>query len=145
MLSITGRVTFSAATHFGVAWPTCQLGAWASSVLRTGSAVIRGSVCALRLAETWPALSVHSATWSVIQRTCAHAASRRARSAVFTLGKLYWWVIDHTVGCLKSRGSGATVKSTFASRRPVKFHEPAIQRPRRLAMKASRQLALAGG
>jgi len=62
MLSITGRVMFSAATHFGVGWPTCQLGAWPSSVLSTGSPVTRGSLCALRLAETWPAFSVHSAT-----------------------------------------------------------------------------------
>jgi len=37
------------------------------------------------------------------------------------------------------------VKSTFASRSPVKFHEPAIHMPSRPAMNASRQLALAGG
>jgi hypothetical protein len=46
---------------------------------------------------------------------------------------------------LKSRGTGAAVKSAFASRRPVKFHEPAIHMPSRPAMNASRQLALAGG
>src|SRR4029077_17797723 len=52
MLSIMGRVTFSAATHLGVDWPTCQFGACASSVRSTGSAVTRGSVWPLRLAET---------------------------------------------------------------------------------------------
>ncbi len=50
----------------------------------------------------------------------------------------------HTVGCLKIRGTGLTTKSTFASRRPVKFQEPAIHMPSLPAMKASRQLALAG-
>src|SRR6185503_17702986 len=114
------------ATHFGVACPTCQFGACASSVLRTGSPVIRGSLCALREAEICPAFSVHSATLSVIHRMCAQAASRLARSAAFGFGKVYWCGIDHTTGCLKSFGSGATVKSTFASRRPVKFHDPAI-------------------
>jgi hypothetical protein len=73
------------------------------------------------------ALSVQSATLSVIQRTCVQAASRRALSAVFTLGKLYWCGIDQTVGCLNRRGSGAATNSTLASRRPVKFQEPAIQ------------------
>jgi hypothetical protein len=46
---------------------------------------------------------------------------------------------------LKSRGTGATVKSTFASRRPVKFQEPAIHKPSFPAVNASRQFALAGG
>src|SRR5262249_22725416 len=99
-LSITGRVTFSAATHFGVGCPACQVGAWASSVRRTGSVVMRGSECALRTADTWPALSVHSATWSVIQRMWVHAASRRARSTAFGFGNVYWWGIVHTIGCL---------------------------------------------
>src|SRR5262245_41534783 len=124
-----GRVRFSAATHFGVACAICQFGAWASKVLRTGSPVMRGSLCDLRLAETCPAFSVHSATRSVIHRTCTHVASRFARSAAFGFGKLYWCGIDHTTGSLKRRGTGATVNSTLASRRPVKFQEPAIHSP----------------
>ncbi len=99
----------------------------------------------LREAETWPALSVHSATLSVIQRMWVHAASRLAASAAFGLGKLYWCGIDQTTGCLKSRGTGATANSTLASRSPVKFQEPAIHMPSLPAMNASRQLALAGG
>jgi hypothetical protein len=62
MLSIIGRVTFSAATHFGVAWAICQFGACARSVLSTGSPVMRASVWDLRLADTCPALRVQSAT-----------------------------------------------------------------------------------
>ena len=50
-----------------------------------------------------------------------------------------------TTGCLKRRGTGATVNSTFASLRPVKFHDPAIHMPSLPAMNASRQLAFAGG
>jgi hypothetical protein len=46
---------------------------------------------------------------------------------------------------LNIRGTGAATKSTLASRRPVKFQEPAIQRPSLPAMKASRQLAFEGG
>src|SRR5688572_6790445 len=101
-LSMIGRVMFSAATHLGVGWPACQFGACARSVFSTGSALMRGSAWALRAAETWPALSVQSATWSVIQRMCVHAASRRAASAAFGLGNVYWCGIDHTTGCLNS-------------------------------------------
>ena len=80
-----------------------------------------------------------------IQRTWAHAASRLVRSAALALGNVYWWGIAHTTGCLNRRGSGAAVNSTLASRSPVKFQEPAIHMPSLPAMKASRQLALAGG
>src|SRR5258707_5980990 len=75
----------------------------------------------------------------------AHAASRLALSAALGLGKVNWCGIDHTTGCLNNLGTGATAKSTFASRSPVKFHEPAIHMPSLPAMKASRQLAFAGG
>src|SRR5712692_12118764 len=108
MLSITGRVRFSAATHFGVGCPPCQFGAWASRVRRTGSPVMRGSECGLRRAETCPAFSVYSATWSLIQRMYAHAASRLALSPALGLGKVNWCGIDHTTGCLNSRGTGLT-------------------------------------
>ncbi len=107
---------------------------------------MRGSAWLLRLAETCPALSVHSATLSVIQRTCAQAASRLARSAApFGFGKVYWCGIAQTTACLNRRGTGTATKSTLASRRPAKFQEPAIHMPSRPAMKASRQLVLAGG
>src|SRR4029453_10280091 len=53
--------------------------------------------------------------------------------------------MDQTTGCLKSRGTGAAVNSTLASRSPVKFQEPAIHIPSLPAMKASRQLAFDGG
>src|SRR5439155_14172670 len=91
------------------------------------------------------ALSVHSATWSVIHRMWVQAPSRFARSAALGFGNVYWCGMLHTIGCLNRRGTGATVKSTFASRRPVKFQEPAIHIPSLPAMNASRQLALAGG
>src|SRR5439155_11288554 len=109
------------------------------------SPVIRESACGLRNADTCPALRVQSATWSLIQRTWAHAASRLAASTLFLFGSVYWCGIVHTTGCLNRRGTGAATKSTFASRRPVKFQEPAIQRPSLPAMNASRQFALAGG
>ena len=75
----------------------------------------------------------------------AHAASRLAASTAFGFGKVNWCGIVQTTGCLKRRGTGATAKSTFASRSPVKFHEPAIHMPSLPAMNASRQLAFAGG
>ena len=124
---MSGRVRFSAATHFGRLWPACQAGAWARRVLRTGSPTIRGSWWDFRLAATWPALRVQSATWSVTHRMYVQAASRLAGSAAFGLGKVNWWGIVHTTGCLKRRGTGATANSTLASRSPVKFQEPAIQ------------------
>src|SRR5215470_11120597 len=75
----------------------------------------------------------------------AHAPSRLAASADLGLGNVNWCGMVHTVGCLKMAGSALTAKSTLASRRPVKFQEPAIHMPTLPAMKASRQLALAGG
>src|SRR5215813_6502070 len=76
---------------------------------------------------------------------CAHAASRFTASTAFFFGNVNWCGIVHTTGCLNMRGTGAATKSTLASRSPVKFHEPAIQRPSLPAMNASRQLAFAGG
>ena len=107
--------------------------------------MIRGSECALRNAETWPALSVHSATWSVIQRMCAQHASRFAGSAALGLGNEYWCGIVQTTGCFRSRGIGATAKSTLASRRPATFQDPASHMPSLPAMNASRAFAFAGG
>ena len=137
---------FSAATHFGrrlARLPVRRLGEQRLEHGIGGDARVGCGPSAS--AETCPALSVHSATWSVIQRIWVHAASRLAASAAFGLGNVYWCGMDHTTGCLKSRGTGATVNSTLASRSPVKFHEPAIHMPSLPAMKASRQLALAGG
>jgi hypothetical protein len=73
------------------------------------------------------------------------AASRFAASAAFGLGSEYWCGIVQTTGCFRSRGMGATAKSTLASRSPATFHEPASHMPSLPAMNASRAFAFAGG
>src|SRR5580765_5068064 len=142
---MTGRTRFSAVTHLGVDWPKYQLPVWARKAFRYGSPAMRGSEWLFLDAEIWPARSVHSTTLSVIHRICVNTASRFAGSGAFGLGNTYWCGPAHATCRLKRRGTGATAKSSFASRRPVKFHEPASHRPSLPATKASRQFALPGG